>query len=515
MTDSLATVRPSGSRGAAQGSWSGALPRLARGPVLAAAAALLVIELLASPRYGLHRDELYFLACAHHLAWGYVDQPPLVPAVAWMVNGLIGPFAWSFRLLPALAGAASVVLTGLMARELGGGRCAQTIAAVAAATSAQLLAAFHLLSTTAFDCFFWALITWFALRVIRTSDTRWFVPLGTATGVALLNKLNVAFLVLALVIGLATGSDRRLLWSRHAWMGAAIGLVIVSPDIVWNAQHGWAQLSMLRSLHAENSTLGASIGFLPAQLIVVGPALSMLWITGLAHLWRSSRWRPLALSYVVLAAWFTLSGAKSYYLAGIYFVLFAAGGVAAERRLRSKGKPGRVRGWIALMAVGGVVALPLTLPLPPESTLPTGSWESQINKDLSATVGWPSYVRQVGGIVNTLPPGERSRLVLLTGDYGAAGAIDLYGPRYHLPSAHSGHNTYWWWGPGGMSNDSATVAVNIPQSVLQGVFRRVRLVASVQTPNNVWTEERGDPIYLCTQQYASWSEVWPSLRHYG
>jgi hypothetical protein len=483
--------------------------------VLAAAAAFLVVELLASARYGLHRDELYFLACAHHLAWGYVDQPPLVPAVAWLVNGLVGPFAWAFRLLPALAGAASVVITGLMAREMGGGRCAQTIAAVAAATSAQLLAAFHLLSTTAFDCFFWALIIWLALRLIRTTDTRWFVPLGAVFGVALLNKWNVGFLVVALVIGLASGSDRRLLWSKEAWMGAAIGLVIVSPDIVWNAHHGWAQLSMLRSLHAENSTTGASIGFLPTQLIVVGPALCVLWITGLVHLWRSLRWRPLAVGYLVLAAWFTLSGAKSYYLAGIYFVLFAAGGVAAERRLRSKGKPGRVRGWITLMVAGGVVALPLTLPLLPESTLPTGSWESQINKDLSATVGWPSYVRQVAGIVGTLPPAERSRVVLLTGDYGAAGAIDLYGSRYHLPAAHSGHNTYWWWGPGGMTEHSTTVAVNIPRSALLKIFHSVRLVTSVRTPGNIWTEERGDPIYLCTQQYASWSDVWPSLRHYG
>ncbi|MHB1518400.1 MAG: ArnT family glycosyltransferase [Acidimicrobiales bacterium] len=515
MTGSLVTAGRNGSRDASPVPLPATLPRLARRPVLAAAAAFLVVELLASPRYGLHRDELYFLACAHHLAWGYVDQPPLVPAVAWLVNGLIGPFAWAFRLLPALAGAASAVLTGMMAREMGGGRAAQTIAAVAAATSAQLLAAFHLLSTTAFDCFFWALITWLSLRVIRTADTRWFVPLGAVVGVALLNKLNVAFLVVALVIGLVTGSNRRLLWSRHALMGAALGLVIFSPDIVWNAQHGWAQLSMLRSLHSENSTIGASIGFLPAQLIVVGPALGVLWITGLVHLWRGPRWRPLAVGYLVLAASFTLSGAKSYYLGGVYFVLFAAGGVAAECRLRSKGKPGRVRGWVTLMVVGGVVALPLTLPLLPESTLPTGSWESRINKDLSATVGWPGYVRQVAGIVGTMPPGERSRLVLLTGDYGAAGAIDLYGPRYHLPPAHSGHNTFWWWGPGGMPNDSATVAVNVSRSALLTVFRRVRLVGSVQTPNNAWTEERGDPIYLCTQQYASWSDVWPSLRHYG
>ena len=262
------------------------LPGFARGPVGAASAAFLIVELVVASRYGLHRDELYFLACARHLAWGYVDQPPLVPAVAWLVNGAIGPFAWALRLLPAMAGAGTVALSGLMARELGGGRCAQTIAAVATATSAELLAAFHLLSTTAFDFFFWAVILWLALRLLRTDDSRLLVLLGVVTGVALLNKWNVAFLVGALIVGIAAGRKRPLLWSRQALLGAVILVAIASPDIIWNAQHHWAQVAMLRSLHAENSTVGASIAFLPSQLIVVGPALAALWIVGLVHLWR-------------------------------------------------------------------------------------------------------------------------------------------------------------------------------------------------------------------------------------
>ena len=489
--------------------------RLARRPVLVVAAAFLALELVAAPRYGLHRDELYFLACARHLSWGYVDQPPLVPFVAWAVNGLIGPFAWALRLLPALAGAASVVLCALMARELGAGRKGQVLAAVAAATSAEFLAAFHLLSTTAFDCFFWALITWITLRLVGTGDRRWLLVLGAVTGVALLDKWNAGFLVVALVIGIVSGPHRRLLRSGYAWSGAAVCLLLVAPDLAWNVGHQWAQVSMLRSLHAENSTLGASIVFAPAQVIVLGPVLSVLGITGLVHLWRDAGRRWLAVSYLVLLGWFVVSGAKPYYLAGAYFALFAAGGTALEQRWASRGSPGHPGRWVAAMVAWCVLVVALALPLLPSSTLPTGSGEGQVNEDLSATVGWPAYVDQVAAVADTLPPAQRARLVLITGDYGAAGAIDLYGPGLHLPPARSGHNTYWWWGPAGMPDDSVTIATNVPRSTLLRIFRTVRSAGTVRTPGNVWTEERGAPIYVGTDQFARWSAVWPSLRHYG
>ena len=175
----------------------------------------------------------------------------------------------------------------------------------------------------------------------------------------------------------------------------------------------------------------------------------------------------------------------------------------------------RVRFWVVLLTLGCIAVLPLVLPLFPESTLPTGSWEGQVNKDLSATVGWPTYVRQIAAIADGLPPDQRSRLVLFTGDYGAAGAIDLYGSRYHLPDARSGHNSYWWWGPGHVPSPSVTIATNVPRSLLLTMFHRVRAAGVVRTPGDVWTEERGDPIYVCTQQYVSWRNAWSSLRHYG
>jgi 4-amino-4-deoxy-L-arabinose transferase-like glycosyltransferase len=490
-------------------------PAFARWPVLGTAAAFVALELAVAARYGFHRDELYFLACARHMAWGYVDQPPFVPAVAWLTTHVVGTTVVGLRLLPALAGGTTVVLTGCMARELGGGRRAQSLAALAAATSPQVLAACHLLSTAAFDIFFWAVITFLLLRLIRTRDERLWLALGLAVGLGLLNKLNVAFLVAAIVFGLLVGRRGRLLLSPWAGAGAGIALVLWAPDVVWNAEHHWAALAMLRSLHQENGGTGAVLGFVPSQLLVVGPALIVFWLAGLRRLLRSETGRPLALAYLFLLVVFTLSGAKAYYLAGMYFVLFAGGGVWAEDRLRRREPPGRLRGWIALMVAGAVLALPLTLPVLPESALPAGSWEGTINKDLSATVGWPNFVQQVAGVASTLPPGQRADLVLFTGDYGAAGAIDLYGPRYGLPHAISGHNGYWWWGPAGARDGATTIAVSLSRSYLLTIFRQVTPAGTVTTPGGVWTEERGDPIFICRGQKEGWTAAWPAARHYG
>lgn len=494
------------------------LAPFARYPVAAVALVMTAVELAMATRYGMHRDELYFLQCARHLAWGYVDQPPLVPAVGRLVLVLFGPSVFWLRFLPALAGGATVVLTALTARRLGGGRTAQIVAAVAAAASAQDLAAVHLLSTAAFDLFFWSAIIYLLARLLTSEDTRWWVAIGAVAGVALLNKLNVAYLILAVLAALMICRRWGLLRSKWLAVGAGIGAVIASPDVVWNATHHWAQLSMLQSLHRENSTLGASLGFIPSQIIVVGPVLALVWLPGLKRLLRHPAGRPLAVGYLVLLGVYALAGAKSYYLAGMYYALFAGGGLYVESRLAARRHAGRMsslRTWVTVLAAGAVATSPLTLPILPASALARGSWEGSVNKDLSATVGWQDLTRQISGIASELPPSERARLVVYTGDYGAAGAIDLYGPAYQLPPAISGHNSFWWWGPRGAPDQSTTISINLPRSYLLTVFAHVQAVGAVATPGGVWTEERGDPIYLCTDQTETWAQAWPAARHYG
>ena len=484
-------------------------------PVLAIAAGLVALEMAVAARYGFHRDELYFLASARHLAWGYVDQPPLAPAVARLASDLFGASVVGLRVFPALAGGAAVVFTGLMARELGGGRNAQVLAALVSATSPQVLAACHLLSTTAFDLFFWSAITLLVVRLLRTGEVRLWLAVGAVAGVGLMNKFNVAFLLVGLAGGLLLGGRGRALRSVWLWAGVGLAIALWSPNLIWNAQHDWAAVAMLHSLHQENSTVGASLAFVPSQLIVVGPVLVVLLFGGLRYLLRHQFARPLGLAYLVLLVLFTVTGAKSYYLAGLYFVLFAAGGSWAEGRLATRRPPRGIRGWVALMTVGGVVALPLALPVLPMSALAKGPWEGNINKDLSATVGWESLVDQIAKVSATLPAAQRAHLVIFTGDYGAAGAVDLYGRHDGLPHAISGHNSYWWWGPEGARNGATTIAVNLSQQYLRTIFTQVIPAGSVATPDAVWSEERGDPISVCRGQKLTWAEAWPDAKHYG
>jgi hypothetical protein len=489
-------------------------PGFASGPVIGIAIAFVAVELAVAARYGIHRDELYFIACARHLAWGYVDQPPLVPFVARIAITVGGPHAFALRVAPALAGGGAVMIGALMARELGGERIAQTFAALAGATSAAVLATTHLLSTATFDLFFWALLCLLVLRLIRFGDPRWWIAIGATAGVALLNKYNIAFLLVGVGVGLAaTPSTRALLRTRWLLAGGAIALLLVAPNIAWNAHHHWAAIAMLRSLHRENGSVGASLGFVPSQLFIVGPALIVLWVAGLRRLFDDTIGRVFAIAYVVLLALDTLGGAKPYYLTGIYFVLFAAGGVWYERRLARR--PGHPLRTAVIFVVVAAASLPLTLPVLPAGAQPTSGWLGGINKDLSATIGWKGMARQVASVANSLPASERSRLVVFTGDYGAAGAVDLYGSVYGLPHAISGHNSYWWWGPGRAPDDSTTITVDVDRGYLETLFADVRLVGVVRTPGNVWTEERGDPIYLCRGQRRAWRVIWPSARHYG
>jgi hypothetical protein len=230
---------------------------------------------------------------------------------------------------------------------------------------------------------------------------------------------------------------------------------------------------------------------------------------------RSAFARPLGVAYLVTLGLFTLGGAKSYYLAGMYFVLFAAGGVWAETRLDNRTPAKSLGGWVLLMASGLLVGMPLVLPVLPQSTLPRSGWEGNINKDLSATVGWQGFVRQVAGVSSTLPPAERANLVVFTGDYGAAGAIDLWGAEYGLPRAISGHNTYWWWGPAGAHNGATTIAVDLDRSYLLTIFSVVTPAGVVDSPGGAWTEERGDSIWICRGQKQTWAQAWPAARHYG
>jgi 4-amino-4-deoxy-L-arabinose transferase-like glycosyltransferase len=492
-------------------------PALATGPVLAVAASFFIVNMALAARYGYHRDELYFLACAKRLAWGYVDQPPLVPAMTRLATALFGRSVVGVRLFPALAGAGLVVIVGLLTRELGGGRRAQLLAALLTVSSGMFLGGFHLLSTAAFDVVFWAAILLLAARLVRTGDERLWLAIGAVVGVGLLNKHNALFCCFGLGVGLAATGWRRQVRSGWLWAGAALALLLWAPNLVWNAQHHWASWQMLQSLHRENSNLAASIKFIPSQVLEIGPLTAPFWIGGLLWLLRDPvgrPWRSLGIGYLVLLVVCVLIGAKPYYLAGWYPVLFAAGGIHLDTRLRSRQRPSSLALPLALMATQVLAALPLALPVLPPSAL-ANTVHDNINKELGATVGWTRVTRQVAAAYETLRPAERRSAVILTANYGEAGAVDHFGPALGLPAAISPHNNYWIWGPRGAADGATTIAVGMPEDQLRPYFGQITRVGTVDTGYGIHTEEYGRAIYVCRQQRVSWSQLWPRIKTYG
>ncbi|WP_329318560.1 MULTISPECIES: ArnT family glycosyltransferase [unclassified Streptomyces] len=483
---------------------------------------VLVLLMALSPRYGFHIDELYFLDCARHLQASYVDQPALAPLLARASLSLFGVSEAGLRLWPALAAAGTVVVGGMTAREFGGARRAQLLAAVATATMPVLLGGAHIANTTSYEVLAWASIAFVVVRIGRTGDTRWWLAAGALVGVgAEFNHLAAVFgvtLLAAVLLGPArrTAADRRLL------AGAGVAVLLVLPDLWWQARHGWAMFAMARALNGENGGPGNIVTWIVGQFGMSCLAMAVLWAVGLRFLWRSRRplWRCLVVSYGVLFVLFVLfavtTGAQVYYLAGLYVCLLAAGAVGLDGWLHSR--PDRARGLMVATAVSTAVFAVIVLPVLPSSDV---GWTYGVSTNSGESLGWPQLVGTVRQVWTGLPAGQRANAVIFTADYGEAGALNELGRGTGLPTAVSSHNTDWWWGPG---NPHATTVVAVApgpgrmpgyEDDLRRNFLRVRVAATLLNPDGVHNVEWGGHVYVCTGQRRPWGEMWRDLRNYA
>ncbi len=470
-----------------------------------------------SPRYGFPRDELYVLDAARHLQASYVDQPVLTPLLAWVSLKLFGVSLAGLRLWPALAAGATVVISGLTARELGGGRRAQLLAAVGTGTMPALLAAGHLANTTPYDMLAWAALALVVIRTGRTGEARWWLAAGAILGLGLANKHSAGLFAAALVAGALLSGGRAMVLNRWFLAGAAIAVAFTVPDLVWQAQHQWATIAMTRELNQANGGLGNIGTWVIGQLFQVTLALVWVWLAGLRFLWRSRRppWRALAWAYGLLFVLFAVTtGAKTYYLAGAYPYLLAAGFVAVDGWLAAR--RGRVRNLMLASALTTAAMLPHVLPV-----LPTADAGWGANTDSAESIGWPQLDQAVQKAWVSLPPAQRAHAVIFTSNYGEAGAINELGRGLGLPTAVSGHNSEWWWGPG---NSRATTVIAVArgpadraadfQRHLSRFFHSVQPVATLSNPTGIHNQEWGGQIYLCTGPVTPWVQLWPQLRHY-
>ena len=490
--------------------------------LLLLALARVLLHALTNGQYGFHRDELATLDDARHLDWGYVAYPPLTPAVARVALELFGPSLSGLRFFAALAQGAAMVLVGLTARDLGGGRGAQVVAALAVAIAPISLLMGGLFQYVAFDYLWWVAVAYATVRLLRTEDPRWWLAIGAAIGMGMLTRYTMAFCVAGLVAGVLLTGARRHLAGPWLWGGAAVALLLALPNLLWQARHGFIALEFLSAIHARDVAIGRTQGYLLEQLFVSASPLTIpLWIAGLWFLFFSPagrRYRLLGWMYLVPFVLFLVAQGRSYYLAPAYPMLLAAGAVAGERWIGALPAAGArlARGVTAVaLLVGAAVSGALMLPLAPVGSALWGV-SSEVHDTFAEQIGWPELVQTVAEISASLPPAERARTAILTANYGEAGAIDLYGPAHGLPPVISGVNSYWRRGYGDPPPQTLVVLGFRPEAVGR-FFETCDLAGRITNRHGVQNEETRDhpQVFLCRGPRRPWPELWDELRSFG
>ncbi|MGH2916642.1 MAG: glycosyltransferase family 39 protein [Solirubrobacteraceae bacterium] len=490
---------------------------MARTRLLVTAVVAMMALVATSSRYGYHRDELYFIAAGAHPAWGYPDQPLLTPLLARAMD-LLAPGSLLVLRAPAiLACGITTITTGLLAREAGGGRRAQGLAAACWAAGAVCLVTGHFLDTTTYDVCATAVVCLLIARVIRTGDRRLWLAAGAVLGVALLNKSLIAVVIAVVVLALAALGPREVLRSRWLVGGAMLAVLGALPYGLWQVAHGLPQEQLARSI-AQSGAEGGRAGLIPFQLVLIGPLLAPVWIAGLLKLARDPALRPLrcfAAAYLVLIAVFIATGGKAYYMSGLYPVLLGAGAVGAERWLaHARGRAARARAGLVIAAVGLTAAASVVLGLPvlPPRDL-QGSVVMALNPDAGETVGWPRFTDTIAIVYHSLPPSERARTAIFTQNYGEAGAIAHFGAALGLPYPYSGHNGWALWGPP-PNRDTAALLVGLDRQQAAAAFTNCEVRARINNGYGLSNQEQGALVWVCSGERRPWTILWPSLRHY-
>ncbi len=482
--------------------------------------------------YGVFRDELYFIDCGRHPSFGYVDQPPLVPLLA-AASVLFGRTLFFLRALPALAHAGTVVvaaaLAARVARSLGEREdVARLVAAGSAALAPMYLGLHSTLNTTSFEPLAWTFIAYAAARATLGGERRWLVWLGIAAGVAMEAKYAAPFFLVPLVAGLVLGPSRRVLWTREASAGVAAAVAIALPSVAWQAGHGLPFRELLHAASHGKNTVVPPGPFLLNQVLVMNPVLAPLWIGGVGWALVARRLAPvrfLAIAFVGVLLEMILLHGKDYYAAPAYGVAFALGGLFAARLVRARGAIA-LGAYFALAVALTVIAIPTSMPVMPPADLaryvvathtqPQAQENNQrdavIPQLMADMLGWRELESTVAGVWRALPPDERARTTIVTGNYGDAGALDLYGPDDGLPPARSGHNQYFLWGPG---EDDPKVILRVGGDPERWKDRCDELTIPARYGGPyVMPYERDRPVLQCRGPRFSLRAEWSDFKHY-
>ncbi|MCA1579284.1 MAG: glycosyltransferase family 39 protein [Acidobacteria bacterium] len=495
------------------------------------------LHLATSTRYGYFRDALYYLACSEHLAFGYVDQPPLIAWLGWVARHTLGTLLPALLFWPALAGAGRIVLTAAFARELGAGRFGTVLAAALAATPGVWWVIDHQFAMNCFEPLLWGGLAYAVLRLIKTQNPKLWLVFGAIAGVGLLNKYSIVVFVTALIVGVLLTRQRTVLFTPWILAGGAIAFLIFLPNLIWNVQHDWPFLELMRNVRATGKDVVLPPGkYLLQQVLMMNPVSFPFWFGGLLFLLfaRDARvYRALGWTFVIALACFMITHGKDYYAAPAYVVVLAAGGVAAERLFARLARTSvsstrtsvasadtsvslaRRRLQTVLMAaslvwlvLGVGPLLPLVLPVLPietfiryQSHLPfevPKTEQSFVGESLPQYYAdefpWPGMVEAVARVYHSLTPEEQQRTAIFANNYGQAAAVDFFGPKYGLPKAISGHQNYYLWGPRNYTGD-IVIVLGDEESDAREHFESVTVAATLNNPYAYRYENL--PVLLC------------------
>jgi 4-amino-4-deoxy-L-arabinose transferase-like glycosyltransferase len=424
-------------------------------------------QILTIHRYGIFRDELYYVACSKHLAWGYVDQPPFIALVTWIERMVGGDSLLALRFLPALAGAATTWLTGLLAWRLGARTYGQALASICVLVSLGYLAFFHLLTMNAFDPVLWTLAAYVVVRMIQTGNQKLWIGFGAVCGIGLENKYSMLLFGFGVVVGLLLTPERKAFKERWIWTGGALAMLIWMPNVIWNIHHHWPFLELMANVRRSGRDVALSpVAFVMQQILFMSPQTAPVWLCGIVWYFRGQkdamrrRYTVLGWTFLVVFLVYLVLHGKAYYVWPIYPIAFAAGGTAIEQWLRAPFAWLKPLYFAVVLAIGVFLA-PMTLPVlspaqfiayelkfhlasPQVEHQRLGPLQQQIYADM---FGWDEMAHETANAYNALPADVRAKTAIAGGGYGEAAAIDFFGPQYGLPPSIAGHQSYYLWGP--------------------------------------------------------------------
>jgi len=501
--------------------------------VLAIATVAFLAQMLTANRYGYFRDELYYVDCARHLGWGYVDHPPLIALLTWLELHIGGSSLYSLRFLPAIAAGLTAWLAGKMSRVLGAGVFGQALATLCVLLAPGYLALFHLITMNAFEPLLWAACSYIVLRLVQTGDQKLWLWFGVVSGIGILNKWSMLLFGGGVVVGLVLTPARAALKQKWVWLGLAIAMLIWLPNVTWNVRHHWPFLELMHNVrHSGRDVTHGLPGFIVDQSVFMGILSVPVWMAG-AWWWffgrdrltgLRGRYRILGWVWLFLLAFFIVAGGKSYYLWPIYPTLYAAGCVVVEEWSAAHAHWLRPV-YVGLMVVVTAVLLPIFLPvlsptaliayqqklhlsMPEVEHQRNGPLKQQLYADM---FGWEEMARETARAYYALPPEIRAKTAITARGFGEAGAIDFFGPRYGLPAAISGHQTYWFWGPRGYTGESMIV-MDDNETTLERRFASVLKVAHVSHPYSMPYQHFD--IYYCQGLKEPLSQLWPRVKNW-